>query len=129
MSRATVLPASDVGRQKFIALRDELRARHRNDDITQVWDSMMQRERSVVLKAADISPRRSIDGIERFNREEVAAIRDAIGRMGRFANGLKDRCQSAPHPSASLATEARKALDSGDIESVKHFLALIEAMA
>lgn len=129
MSTATAIPFP-TGRSQFIALRDELRSQHENDDLAAVWNSMRQQERAVVLKAAGIQPKRSIDGIERFTREQTVAIRDAIKRMGRFANGLMDRCQSRPvNPASDLAHQARQALDAGDTEAVKHFLALIEGIA
>lgn len=123
-------------RAGFLALRDELQARHADLDLAEVWDGMKRSERKAVLLSAtiigsdDSNKRRAellTTPLRQMSVEDRVAIRHAIHRMSAFASGLKDRCHkhSASRP-IELATLARTALDKGDMVAARHFISLIE---
>ncbi|WP_414502628.1 hypothetical protein [Zymobacter sp. IVIA_5232.4 C2] len=130
-------------RAGFLALRDELQARHADLDLAEVWDGMKRSERKAVLLSAtiikpdngnkkpdDSSNHRAellTTPLLQMAVEDRVAIRHAIHRMSAFASGLKDRCHkhSASRP-VELATLARTALDKGDMVAARHFISLIE---
>ncbi|MGJ8526883.1 hypothetical protein LMG33818_002646 [Halomonadaceae bacterium LMG 33818] len=118
-----------IHRQRFVALRDELRERATPTDLADVWKRMNKGERAVVLQSAGLSATHLMEGMDAYSYRETVAIRDAIKRMSLFASDLMDYSRKAPCQTSDLARQAREALDSGDMESVKHFLAMIESMA
>ena len=123
-------------RAGFLALRNELQARHADLDLVEVWDSMKRSERKAVLLSATIIEKKDSNKrraellsmpLLQMCVEDRVAIRHAIYRMSAFASGLKDRCHkhSASRP-VELATLARTALDRGDMAAARHFISLIE---
>lgn len=124
----TVIPFPS-GRQRFLALREELRAQHSDHDLTRVWDAMTRQERIIVLKAASLAPQRANDDLTRFTREERIALRYAIHRMSTFAKQLGDRPNAPAHPSRALAELALQALAQHDLDSANHFLTLIAQLS
>lgn len=127
---------SQNARAGFLALRDELQARHADLDLAEVWGGMKRSERKAVLLSAtiigsdDSNKRRAellTTPLRQMSVEDRVAIRHAIYRMSAFASGLKDRCHkhSASRP-VELAALARTALDKGDMTAARHFISLIE---
>lgn len=119
------------GYAQFKTLRDNLRENYTPRDLASVWQRMNKGERSVVLQSAGIQVTHLSASLNEYNVTECAAIRAAIKRMSLFASDLdtEGHFQKGFHPSSELAAKARNALDSGDIESVKHYLAMIESLA
>ncbi|WP_110690991.1 hypothetical protein [Salinicola endophyticus] len=125
-------PAADVqpdGRAGFGALRAELHARCADEDLAALWAGLKLGERKAIVASAGLHPRDAEAAIAALDRFERRAIRAAIGRMSRYAQALHASLRgqrSAPHPSRALATNARRALDRGDIPGARHWLGLIE---
>ena len=122
--------------REFIAMRDELQARHADLDLAGVWDGMKRSERKAVLLSATIiehndSNKRRAEVLStpllRMSKDDRIAIRNAIYRMSAFASGLKDRCHKRSAPGhVELAQQARAALEKGDMTAARHFISLIE---
>lgn len=116
------------GRAGFGALRAELHARCADEDLAALWSELTLPERKAVLASARMEPRDATRSIEMMAKHDRDSIRAAIGRMSRYASQLQGRLDSThqPHPSQSLAANARRALDAGDTRSAMHWLDLIE---
>ncbi|MCM2973471.1 hypothetical protein [Larsenimonas suaedae] len=135
-------------RAGFLALRDELRSRHQDLDLIEVWEGIQPGERATLLRSAaqHLVPAKPINErpVDMRTPEAIAKtlthipmgempqatrdqVRAAIHRMSAYASRLKDRLAgNRPHPSQALAASARAALDKGDLTGARHFLSLIE---
>ena len=131
MATVTPLPARQTqprvqpDRAGFGALRAELHQRAADQDLVSVWADLPFAERRLVLKSAGLSVD-ATQQISQLTKPERAAVRAAIHRMSEYANGLKDQLRNRQHPSAELASHARRAIAEGNTKAALHWLSLIE---
>lgn len=111
------------------ALCAELRDRHADKDLAELWCTLSHPERKTLMASASFhhlqrNPRQTIEEMSKTDRD---AIRSAIHRMSRYASRLRGQLQGdRHHPSRELASHARQALAEGNTEAALHWLSIIE---
>ncbi len=118
-------PRVQQDRAGFGALRAELHQRASDQDLVAVWADLPFAERRLVLKSAGVAVD-ATQTISQLDKAQRAAVRAAIHRMSEYASGLKDQLRNRKHPSAELASHARKAIAEGNTKAALHWLSLIE---
>lgn len=122
-------PLIQPDRGEWGALRAALHQRCVDQDLAELWTDLPHPDRRALMASAgfhhlDRDTRQSVETMTRHNRE---ALRNAIHRMSQYASRLRDRLQGKrQHPSSELAGHALQALDEGNIEVARHWLAIIE---
>lgn len=114
-------------RGEWGALRAELHSRCADQDLAALWAEMPSSDRRMVMASAQLmerDPRLAIHDLPKPARD---ALRASIERMSQYASRLRSRLTGdRPHPSRELASHARQALEEGNTEAARHWLAIIE---
>ncbi|MFM9270002.1 hypothetical protein ACJ7V3_07040 [Halomonas elongata] len=114
-------------RGEWGALRAELHNRCADQDLAALWVEMPASDRRMVMASAQLVERDPRLGIHDLPKSARDALRAAIHRMSQYAGQLRDGLNGhRPHPSRELASHARQALEEGNTEAARHWLAIIE---